>query len=219
MWRSVLSQGRSVPLWCLRSTNAAIASASESTTPSRTTDPIWFTTQIDVASTTRPAQYSAPFPLSVFRGHVRIASCVPGELIPFCLRMARSESPHVAKAQRAGKYIRYVAPSHWPASGCKLDLIQDCQRTRLSANKVSSLRRCVARRRCHFEGLGVDVKTRSKAKARAPRVDGIARVVWLRMMAAELSFRTGRSQTNCNYRLSGGSGRRPGAVIAECLAA
>jgi hypothetical protein len=29
-------------------TNAAIASGSESTTPSRTTDPTWFTTQIDV---------------------------------------------------------------------------------------------------------------------------------------------------------------------------
>jgi hypothetical protein len=29
-------------------TNAAIASGSESTTPSRTTDPSWFTTQIDV---------------------------------------------------------------------------------------------------------------------------------------------------------------------------
>jgi hypothetical protein len=29
-------------------TNAAIASGSESTTPSRTTDPVWFTTQIDI---------------------------------------------------------------------------------------------------------------------------------------------------------------------------
>jgi hypothetical protein len=64
-------------------TNAAIASGSESTTPSRTTDPTWVH-HTDRCLLQRHVQSDIMFHRSSpsLRGHMRIASCLPGELIP-----------------------------------------------------------------------------------------------------------------------------------------
>jgi hypothetical protein len=66
-------------------TNPAVASGVESTTLSRTTDPVWFTTQINVCfnDTSNPnIVFHCSSPSSP--GHMKLAS-IPGELIPCAL--------------------------------------------------------------------------------------------------------------------------------------
>src|SRR5262249_31939807 len=64
-------------------TNAAIAAGSESTTPSRTTDPVP-AHHTDRCLLQRYVQSHIAFHRCSpsLRGHMRMASCVPGELIP-----------------------------------------------------------------------------------------------------------------------------------------
>src|SRR6266480_2570073 len=83
MWLSVLSQGRSVPLL------APSISRTQRSPPARNRlrplarlIPPGSPHRSMSSSTTRLAQYSAPLLLSIFARPHRMASCVPGELIP-----------------------------------------------------------------------------------------------------------------------------------------
>ncbi len=83
-----------------RSTQTEIASGSESTTPSRTTDPDWLH-HADRCLLQRHVQSDIVLHCRSpsLRGHMRLASYVPGELIPLPLSGSIPELPHVEKVE------------------------------------------------------------------------------------------------------------------------
>src|SRR5882724_9649393 len=83
MWPSVLSQGRSVPLPVPSISRMQRSPQDRNRLPPLARPiPPGSPHRSMSASTTRLAQYSTPLSLSIFARPHRMASCVPGELIP-----------------------------------------------------------------------------------------------------------------------------------------
>src|SRR6266403_4513382 len=110
MWLSVLSQGRPVPL-PVPSISQMQRSPQDRNRlrPLARLIPPGSLHRSMPASTTRPVRHNVPSQLSIVARPHRMASCVPGELIPCAFVWHDPELPHVAEVAEGRGPLRLSA--------------------------------------------------------------------------------------------------------------